>query len=269
MRQTKPVPVYSNNKNNRDHPPEDDGNDLRMSLWEHLADLRNRLLRAMLAVIAGTVVGAVFAGQMLDYMRGPYCRAADIQDACQLVVLGPTGSIVAYFRVALMIGGVLAVPLVSYQIMMFILPGLTRKEKRVVLMSLPAISILFVIGASFAWFVLMPPALGFLEGFQPTLFKPEWTAPLYINFVTSLIFWMGVAFETPLVFFVLALLGMVSAGSLIHNWRVAIVGAAVAAAMITPTVDPVNMALVMAPLLTLYILSIFLVMIGRRISGVG
>ncbi len=79
---------------------------------------------------------------------------------------------------------------------------------------------------------------------------------------------MGVAFETPLVFFVLALLGLVSAGNLIRNWRIAIVGASVAAAMITPTIDPVNMFLVMGPLLGLYMLSIFLVMIGRRIAKV-
>jgi sec-independent protein translocase protein TatC len=114
----------------------------------------------------------------------------------------------------------------------------------------------------------MPPALGFLQGFQPTLFKPEWTADLYLSFITSLIFWMGVAFETPLIFFVLALLGLVSAGALARNWRVAVVGSSVAAAMITPTVDPVNMILVMGPLMTLYLLSILLVYVGRRINGI-
>jgi sec-independent protein translocase protein TatC len=123
------------------------------------------------------------------------------------------------------------------------------------------------VGALFAWFILVPPALGFLRDFQPTLFKPEWTADLYLSFVTSLIFWMGVAFETPLVFFVLAFLGIVSPMALIYNWRIAIVGAAVAAALITPTIDPVNMALVMGPLLTLYVISIILVAIGNRMGG--
>jgi len=103
---------------------------------------------------------------------------------------------------------------------------------------------------------MVPPAIDFLQNFQNDLLKAEWTADQYLGFITALIFWMGVAFETPLVFFVLSLVGMVTAGVLIRNWRIAVVGASVAAAVITPTVDPVNMALVIAPLLVLYVLSI-------------
>jgi sec-independent protein translocase protein TatC len=113
----------------------------------------------------------------------------------------------------------------------------------------------------------MRPALGFLEGFQTDIFRPEWTADLYLSFVTSLLFWMGVAFQTPLILFVLSLIGIVDAPGLRRAWRVAVVGAAAASAFITPTVDPVNMMLVMAPLIGLYIISIFLVMIGQRIAG--
>jgi sec-independent protein translocase protein TatC len=151
---------------------------------------------------------------------------------------------------------------------MFIIPGLTRKEKRILLSAIPAITLLFVIGVLFAWFILVPPALSFLSTFQEPLIKTEWVADEYLGFVTALLFWMGVAFETPLVFFVLALMGIVGAGALLKNWRVAIVGAAIAAAFITPTVDPVNMMLVMGPLMALYALSILLVVIGRRISKV-
>jgi sec-independent protein translocase protein TatC len=195
---------------------------------------------------------------VLEFLQQPYGR--------EFTVLGPTGGVVAYFRVALMVGAMLAIPVITYEILMFILPGLTRKEARLVLASLPAVTLLFITGVAFAWFILLPPALGFLEGFQPTLFKPEWTADLYLGFVTSLVFWMGVAFQTPLIFFVVALLGMVSARTLVKNWRIAVVGSAIAAALITPTVDPVNMMLVVAPLLALYGLSILLVLAGSRIS---
>jgi sec-independent protein translocase protein TatC len=155
---------------------------------------------------------------------------------------------------------------------MFVLPGLHPHEKRVLLAVLPVVTLLFLVGVVFTWYVLIPPALGFLEGFEPTLFKPEWTADLYLSFVTALVFWMGVAFEMPLIFFVLALMGFVEAGVLIRQWRIAVVGAAVAAAVITPTVDPVNMALVVVPLLALYGISIGLVGLGasihkRRISA--
>lgn len=228
----------------------------QMTLWEHLDELRARVLRSVLALVIGTVIGLLYATPVLKYLQQPYGTA--------FTVLGPTGGVVAYFRVALLIGAVLAIPMVTFQGMMFAFPGLNRREKRFVLLSLPAVAMLFLTGAAFAWFVLMPPALGFLEGFEPTVFKPEWTADLYLNFVTALVFWMGVAFEMPLVFFVLSLLGLVSAGMLWRHWRAAIVGAAVAAALITPTVDPVNMALVMGPLLVLYLLSILLVWVGGR-----
>lgn len=240
-----------------DEPEADDG-ELRMGFFEHLNELRNRLFKAAVALVLGTIVGIAVAGPVLEYLIAPY--------GDRLAALGPTEPVVAYFRVSLMIGGIIAIPVITYQLLMFILPGLTKKESRMLLTALPAITLLFVIGACFAWFILVPPALGYLEGFQPTLFRAEWTADLYLGFITALIFWMGVAFETPLIFFVLSILGLVGPSALARNWRIAIVGAAIAAAMITPTVDPVNMALVMGPLLALYTLSIGLTWFGNRIN---
>lgn len=244
-----------------------DGEALRMGFFEHIGELRQRLTKAMIALVIGTVIGFGLAGPALEILREPYCMIRDTQ-SCELLIIDPTGTIIVYFRVALMIGGILSIPMVTYQLLMFILPGLTKREKRYVILSIPATTVLFLIGTLFSWFVLMPPALGFLEGFQPTIFEPEWTADLYLSFVTSLVFWMGVAFQTPLVFFLVSLLGLVSAGTLVRQWRIAVIGASVAAALITPTIDPVNMFLVMAPLLTLYALSIVLVFFGRKISGV-
>lgn len=244
----------------------DDGDGARMGFFEHLEELRQRVFKALIALILGTIVGLVIATPLMRYLITPYCAAVGSIDQCRLVSLGPTGSVVSYFRVALMSGAILAIPVMTYQLLMFIVPGLTSKERRILMISIAPITLLFLVGAAFAWFVLMPPALGFLEGFEPTLFKPEWTSDLYLGFITSLIFWMGVAFESPLVFFVLALMGLVEAKFLIKNWRFAVVATAIIAAVITPTVDPVNMFLVMGPLLALYVLSIFLVIIGRRMS---
>lgn len=242
-------------------PPETtEERELRMTLLEHLDELRMRLFRAALALVIGTAFGFVVAGPVLEFLRQPY--------GTEFITLGPTDSVVAYFRVSLLVGGILSIPIITYQLLMFILPGLTPKERRVLLLSLPAVTLLFVLGVVFTWAVLIPPAIGFFEGFQPTIFKPQWTADLYLGFVTALLFWMGVAFETPLLFFVVALLGFVQAKTLIKNWRIAVVGASVAAAVITPTIDPVNMFLVMGPLLALYALSIFLVALGQRLSRV-
>lgn len=239
--------------------------ELRMSLWEHLNELRSRVMWAFGSVLVGTIVGVFFAGDVLNLLREPYCRVVELPSDCQLAILDPTGGIFEYFRIALLVGGILAIPILTFQSMMFVLPALTWKEKRGVLLSLPVITLLFIIGVFFAWSMLLPPALGFLEGFAPTIFKPTWTADLYIGFVTSLLFWVGVSFQMPLVFFVLSLFSVVTPRPMIKNWRFAIVGSAIAAALITPTIDPVNMALVMGPLLCLYTLSIFLVWIGGRI----
>lgn len=236
----------------------EDGEGARMSFWDHLDELRKRLFRAVLALLIGTIGGIAVATPVLEFLQAPYGE--------RFIILDPTGGVIQYFRVALLVGGIIAIPVITYQVMAFILPGLTNKEKRLLFLSIPPITVLFLIGVGFAWYVLIPPALGFLSGFQPTLFQAQWTADNYLGFVTSLLFWMGVAFETPLVFFVLSVLGIVTPRPLIRNWRIAIIGAAIAAAIITPTIDPVNMILVMGPLLTLYVLSIFLVSIGMRFN---
>jgi sec-independent protein translocase protein TatC len=247
--------------------PDYDEEQSRMSIWSHLTELRNRLVKAMIALVLGTVIGFIAAGDGLDILRQPYCEIVQQTEECRLVTLGPTGNVIVYFRVSLLIGAIVSIPIVTYQLLMFIFPGLTRKERRMILASIPAVTFLFLVGVGFSWYVLMRPALGFLEGFQTDIFRPEWTADLYLSFVTSLLFWMGVAFQTPLILFVLSLIGIVDAPGLRRAWRVAVVGAAAASAFITPTVDPVNMMLVMAPLIGLYIISIFLVMIGQRIAG--
>lgn len=229
-----------------------------MGLLDHLVELRNRLLKAFIALIVGVIAGFFVAEPVLKYLQTPYGR--------EFQTLGPTGSIVEYFRVSLMIGAIIAIPVVTYQILMFILPGLTGKEKRIVFYALPAIVALFVVGAMFSWFILIPPAIEFLESFATDIFVADWTADQYLGFVTALIFWMGVSFEIPLIFFVLGYLGIVEPSNLLNSWRFAVVGSSIAAALITPTVDPVNMALVMIPLLVLYAASVILVGIGNRIG---
>lgn len=238
--------------------PEGEAEGARMSLWDHLDELRSRLFKAVLALVFGSAIGILFATPILEFLKAPYGRA--------FMVLDPTGGVVQYFRVALLAGGIISIPVITYQVLMFVLPGLTKHETRLLLYSIPPVTLLFLVGVVFAWGILIPPALGFLVNFQTDIFKAEWTADRYLGFVTALLFWMGVAFETPLIFFVLSILGFVTPRPLIKNWRIAVVGTAIAAAVITPTVDPVNMMLVMGPLMALYGLSIILVSIGMRFN---
>jgi sec-independent protein translocase protein TatC len=226
----------------------------QMSLLDHLNELRIRLMRSMGALVVGILVSALFTDELLKYLIRPY--------GDELQVLGPTESVVMYFRIALLAGAIFAIPYITYQLFMFILPGLYPHEKRWVLLALPATTGLFLLGVAFAWFIMVPTALGFLRDFEQDIFVAEWTADRYIAFLTTLLFWIGVAFEMPVVVYVLARMGIVGPGPLMRNWRLAVVAITIAAALITPTVDPFNMLLVTAPLLVLYLVSIGLAMIA-------
>ncbi|MBN1287885.1 MAG: twin-arginine translocase subunit TatC [Anaerolineae bacterium] len=238
-----------------------------MGFFEHIDELRKHLMRAGAALLVTTTLCMFFTGQILQYLISAAPETESM--ARKLQILGPTESVVVYFRVALMSGAILAMPIITWQVFAFVLPGLTREEKRFVLLSLPGIMVFFLIGVAFAWFIMTPAALTFLAEFQSEVFVVEWTADQYVAFITALLFWIGVAFETPLVFFVLGRMGFVRPRALVKNWRFAVVAAAIIAALITPTIDPFNMALVMGPLLGLYVLSIFLTAIAYRRSGVG
>jgi sec-independent protein translocase protein TatC len=222
----------------------------QMTLLEHLEELRDRLVKAAIAVFVCTLLSAAFTTPILEFLITPYGQ--------KLQVLGPTEGITIYFRVALTSGLVLAMPFLVYQFLMFLLPGLESDEKRYVIWGVPSATVLFLIGVAFAWFIMIPAAIGFLSAWQPEIFIQQWQSREYIPFVTSLVFWVGISFETPLIIFILAKLGLVTPQFLIKQWRFAVVMIAIAAAMITPTVDPFNMGLVMLPLIALYGLSILL-----------
>jgi sec-independent protein translocase protein TatC len=225
-----------------------------MPFFDHLRELRGRLIKAVLALVVATLLTSVFAGDIIQFLKEPY--------GDMLVTRSPTESVITYFRVALLSGATLAMPIIVYQLLAFVIPGLTRSERRWIYLSIPFITLLFLMGLLFAWYVMMPAAIGFLVNFRSDLFRNEWMGSEYISFVVSLAFWIGVSFQTPIVIFILAKVGLVTPGFLARNWRFAIVIMAILSAVITPTVDPFNMALLMVPLLGLYGLSIILAMLA-------
>lgn len=224
--------------------------DKTMPLLEHLVELRNVLIKSVFALLIGTVVAAIFTPQILQFLISPY--------GATLQTIDPTENISIYLRVSIMAGAVITMPIFVYLLWSFIAPGLEKNEKRYVYIVVPGATVLFLVGVTFAWGIMLPAAISFLSTFQAEIFKSDWRADAYIPFVTSLMFWIGVSFETPLLIFFLAKLHIVTAGMLLKGWRFAIVIIAVVAAMITPTVDPFNMLLVMAPLILLYFFSVLL-----------
>lgn len=219
----------------------------RMTLIDHLRELRMRLIWVVSALVVGTLISMLFVSPLLQFILRPLTEAG-----AQPMAIGPTDTIGVFFRVSFAAGAVLAMPVIVYHVIAFVSPGLYPHEKRNLLLILPGIMVLFVIGALFAYFILLPAAVGFLQGFLGDIIAQEWTIDRYIGFVTRIVFWIGVAFEMPLVIAFLARAGIVSGPQLMRYWRHSIVVIAIIAAAITPTVDPVNMTLVMLPLIALY-----------------
>ncbi len=228
-----------------------------MTLMDHLVELRDRLIKAGLALLVGMLVSTVFAKRVLGFLIA--LAGENLPQA-----YSPTAPMVMFFKVALVCGAALAMPVIVYQLLRFITPGLTKQERRYLLFVLPGIVLCFVGGVAFAYFVLLPPAIRFLQGFLSDIIEPKWVIEKYISLITSLIFWTGVTFQTPLVMAFLARLGIVTPQMLIRSWRYALVLIAVVAAAITPTVDPLNMGLVMAPLVVLYGIGILLARLAYR-----
>jgi sec-independent protein translocase protein TatC len=226
------------------------------SLLQHLNEFRIRVMWAMAGLAVATVISFIFAPRLLAILVGPY--------GDRLQLLGPTEGIEIYFKVSLMTGAILAMPYMLYQLWLFIAPGLEVRERRYVYLFVPSATLLFLVGIVFTWYVLMPAAIYFLSNFMPQVFFAEWRAREYIRFTTTFLFWIGVSFEMPLIVYFLARVGIVTPALLKEQWRFAVVGIAVLAAMVTPSVDPVTMMLTMVPLLVLYIISIFMARIGQR-----
>jgi sec-independent protein translocase protein TatC len=224
-------------------------------LIEHLEALRRHLLRSVFVLILTTLASTLFAGQVLEFLARPIGGTTELQ------AIEVTESIGAFMRVTLLSGFALASPYIGLEIFAFAHPGLRSRERVLLITAIPAAIALFLLGMAFAYFYMLPIALPFLLNFLGIVTVPR--PSNYIRFVTGVMFWIGLAFQFPLITYILARLGFVRARTLANGWRFAVLGIAVLAAAITPTIDPVNMGLVMAPMIVLYFLSIGLAALAQ------
>lgn len=233
--------------------------DTRQMLWDQIEALRMHILRAVI-VLAVAVIAAFWVAQdVMSYLAIPVGGLEKLQ-AIQV-----TEEIGVFMRVAMVVGVAAAFPWIAMEVWMFAAPGLKPREKKFGLVGIPFATLLFLLGMAFTYYVLLPTALPFLGSF--TSISQFWAAREYFSFVTGLMVWIGVFFEFPLVIFILSSMGIVQPKFLAEQWRIAIVIIAVIAAAVTPTIDPVNMGLVMLPMILLYFISIglsYIAYAGRR-----
>lgn len=258
----------------------------RAMLWQALVDhflvLRNAVFRSFVALVLTTVIGFSFATQFMSVLAVPLQDDAlgimleqgtvlgtldqlieiGTQTMPLLQVIEPTEAIEIFMRVSLLAGVALAMPWFVLELYLFIAPGVMPRTRVLTLGFIPIATILFVTGMAFAYLLMLPAAVPFLRDFM--LFRFAWRPSAYFNLVTSLMFWIGLVFEMPLMVYALALAGWVRAVNLAKYWKFAVAGIAVLAAVITPTPDPVNMTIVMIPLFLLYGISILVAFLGQK-----
>jgi sec-independent protein translocase protein TatC len=229
----------------------------KQPILSHLKELRQRLIRSVIAVLVATIITFFFAPQIFEILKAP---AGNIN----LIFIEMTEMIGIYMKVSLAGGIMLTMPYLIYHVIMFVSPALTRREKRYVYLILPWIALMFAGGVAFAYFILIPPATKFLLSFGADIASPEIRIGNYISLVTRLLLAIGLVFELPVVTTFLARLGVLTSKWLASKRRIAIIFAFVVAAIITPTFDPINQTLVAAPIIVLYEMSIWLAKLVQR-----
>jgi len=237
--------------------------DTRQMLWDQIEALRMHLLRAVLALVLTVSASFFFTQQFMEILARP------IGGLAKLTSVDMTESISVFMIVALFLGIALAIPYIAFELWLFAAPGLKSREKKIGLYGIPLTLIFFLGGVAFTYYVMLPSAIPFLISFMGMRTDPR--PQSYFSLVTGLMFWIGVSFEFPLVIYVLTSMGFIQPKILAQQWRLAIVIISIVAAVITPTVDPINQGLVMAPMILLYFISIGLSYLAYagRIQGIA
>ena len=239
----------------------------RMSFFEHLTELRKRLVYSLAAIGIGAVVGFSVAEKMLAFISRPMqeaLRHANLAD--KLIYTSPTGIIALIIHLGLYLGLVLASPFVFYQVWLFVAPGLYKHGRRAVVTFVVAWVGLFLAGIAFGYFILLPYVLRFLISFQGP-FRPLISINEYFDLTLLVLIGLGLIFELPVLIFFLSLIGVVTPKFLWKNMRYAILVITIVAAVVTPSPDATTMLIFMAPMVVLYVAGIgvsYLVVRSKR-----
>jgi len=228
----------------------------KMSFFDHLSELRQRILYSVIAIAAGLCVGLYFAADAFLILAKPMLAALrDAKLADKLIYTSPLGPVQLYITVGLYLGFVLASPFVLHQVWLFLAPGLYRNERRAVITFLCSSVLLFLAGTAFGYFILLPMTLQFLVSI-PGPFTAMISINEYFDMTLVILLGLGLVFQLPILVFFLTLFRIVTPAFLWNNFRYAVLVIAILAAVVTPTTDILTMMIFMAPMLVLYLLSI-------------
>src|SRR5512136_374109 len=231
----------------------------KLTLLGQLQEIRRRLVYCTIALIITIAISWFLTNRIIT------CLESYVPEGTNIAVTAVTELFGVWFKVCLYSALVMALPFFILQLILFIRPALTRKERAYLYLLMPAIVVCFLGGAAFAWYIFMPNALDFLLNFGSGLIdESQIKIGNLISFEVQIIFWMGVVFELPVLTFFLAKIGVLNYRWLAKQWKWAFIGSFVVGAVITPTPDPINCTIVSLPIYLLYLLSIATAWLGRR-----
>ncbi|MDQ3037468.1 MAG: twin-arginine translocase subunit TatC [Myxococcota bacterium] len=268
---SKPLASAAPTKGEPADPAIDPEDDVEMTFFDHLGELRNRLVKALIGVIPGVVVAWMFKEQIFGFLKRPLDLACEADPNCDHIVIhvpNPTDPIVGYMLIAVIVGLILASPWVFWQLWMFIAPGLYRRERRLALPFVLVSTLFFVGGSFFGYYLVLPPAFEIFLSFLSSEIVPNFMLLDYLELSTRLLIAFGVVFEVPVIITFLSFAGIVNWKQLLGFTRWWIVISAVIAALLTPP-DIGSMSMMLVPLILLYMVSIFFAwLFGPKVPAV-
>lgn len=217
-----------------------------MSMVDHLSELRTRLVIAIVAIIIGTLGAYYYVEDILQILVAP---------AGKLYYTKPTEAFFTYMKISLVAGCIVSSPVWFYQIWAFIVPALSKGEKRVTFMVVPTAVVLFVVGVLFSYYLVLPMAIQFFIGFGTDELQPLFSIGQYIDFVIAFILPFGITFELPLILIALGILGILSSDRLREYRKMFILLAFIIGAAISPTPDMLSQTMIAGPMILLYEIS--------------
>jgi sec-independent protein translocase protein TatC len=232
--------------------------EVEMSLVDHLEELRRRILRSLLAVVLAAVGCLAAVKPLVRLLEMPASGIRFLQ-------LAPGEFLFVSLKVAGYAGLTLALPWVLYEALAFVLPGLSRRERRLVAPAVAGSAVLFAAGLAFAWWALVPAALRFLVSYGADVVEPSWSIERYLDFVLLLMLATGLAFQLPVLQLLLGALGLIRARTMLAGWRWVVLAAAIAGAVLTPSTDPFTMLLLSGAITTLFLTGVALVALSERL----
>ncbi|MDJ0900759.1 MAG: twin-arginine translocase subunit TatC [Xenococcus sp. MO_188.B8] len=219
--------------------------EIEMSLFDHLEELRMRIFYAAIAIVIGIIGCFIVVKPLVKILEVP-------AQGVKFLQLAPGEFFFVSIKVAGYSGILVASPFILYQIIQFVVPGLTRKERRLLAPVVFGSSILFFAGLGFAYIALIPAALNFFINYGGDVVEQSWSIDRYFEFVLLLMFSTGLAFQIPIIQLILGFLGLVSSGQMFAGWRYIVLGAVILGAILTPSTDPLTQSLLASAVLGLY-----------------